>query len=241
MERSRRSSAETGQLIGTGHAALDGVLPDGGLRRGMLFEWINEEGPGSGAVTLALLAAGGLLREESDESGGLGTLAVVDRGGGFYTAAAAALGVSSERTLVVRPETTSEWMWAVEQVLRSPSVDVVLTWAGRLDHRIFRRWQLAAELGGGVGMLVRTPDVVRDSSWAAARVMVRGDGEGDADVRTGGRRWGVRVLRGGVGGRTGRVGGDEGEVLLELDDETGGLYLLSRLECAEPVGVSASG
>ena len=49
-----------------------------------------------GAVTLALLAAGGLLREElREESAGpgrSGTLAVVDRGGGFYTAAAAAMG-----------------------------------------------------------------------------------------------------------------------------------------------------
>ena len=244
MERSRRSTADRERPIGTGHAALDSVLPAGGLFRGALYEWINGGGPGSGAVTLALLAAGGLLREELAGPGRPGTLAVVDRGGGFYTAAAVALGLSAERMLVVRPGTESEWMWSVEQVLRSPAVDVALTWAGALDGRVFRRWQLAAERGGGVGMLVRTADVVGEASWAAVRLLVRGclgEDLDDADAGAGGRRFGVRVLRGGVGSGAGRAGDDDREVLLELDDETGGLHLLSRLERAAPPGVSATG
>lgn len=228
-------------MVRTGHAVLDDVLPDGGLRRGTLLEWVNGEGPGSGAATLALLAAGGMLRNESAVAGQPGTLAVIDRDGGFYMAAAAALGLSSEKVLVVRPGTTSEWLWTVEQVLRSAAVDVVLTWAGALDDRVFRRWQLAAEVGGGVGMLVRTADVVRDGSWATVRILVRGGVGEKANVRAKGRRWAVSVLRGGVGCGSGKAGGNEREVLLELNDETGGLCLLPRLECPKPVAVSAAG
>jgi len=235
MERRAVPAVECEQPIGTGHAALDSVLPAGGLRRGTLLEWVNGEGPGSGAATLALLAVGGLVQPQSGPGG---TLAVVDRGVGFYTAAAAGLGLSPDRILLVRAGTEGEWKWAVEQVLRSPAVDVALTWAESLDDRVFRRWQLAAELGGGVGMLVRPAEALREASWSSVRLMVRGCvGEQLAE----GRRWSVRVLRGGVGRGAWRAGDEEREVLLELNDETGGLRLLSRLECAVSPGVSAVG
>ena len=236
MERRVARTEDREQSVGTGHAALDSVLPAGGLVRGTLLEWINGEGPGSGATTLALLSAGGLIRRR--DSGPAGTLAVVDRGGGFYTAAAAGLGLSPEGILLVRAGSEGEWQWAMEQVLRSPAIDVALTWAGSLDDRVFRRWQLAAELGGGVGMLVRSPEVVPQASWASARLMVRGC---VGEEWTGGRRWSVRVLGGGVGRGTWRAGYHEREVMLELNDETGGLRLLPRLERAVPSGVSATG
>jgi len=143
---------------------------------------------------------------------------------------------------MVRAETESEWKWAVEQVLRSRAVDVVLTWAGGLEDRVFRRWQLAAERGGGVGMLVRPREVVQDASWASLRVLVGGRGGGGESVPSDrGRSWSVRVLRGGLGTGAGRAGDEEREVCLELDDETGGLHLLPRLVRAAPSGISAVG
>ena len=191
---------------------------------------------------MAILSASGLVggrgvRGGEDVSGCRGVLAVIERVGGFCPAAAAGLGVSPERMLLVRAETESEWKWAVEQVLRSRAVDVVLTWAGGLDDRVFRRWQLAAERGGGVGMLVRPREVVPDASWASLRVLVGGE-----SVSSGrGRSWSVRVLRGGLGTGAGRAGDEEREVFLELDDETGGLHLLPRLVRAASPGISAVG
>ena len=41
MERRAAPAAGREPSIGTGHAALDSVLPAGGLRRGTLLEWIN--------------------------------------------------------------------------------------------------------------------------------------------------------------------------------------------------------
>jgi hypothetical protein len=255
MERSECRAEGVQASVGTGHSELDSLLPGGGLMRGTLVEWINAEGPGSGAVTLAILSASGLVGgwDGEDVSGCRGVLAVIERVGGFCPAAAAGLGVSPERMLMVRAETESEWKWAVEQVLRSRAVDVVLTWAGGLDDRVFRRWQLAAERGGGVGMLVRPREVVPDASWASLRLLVGGrSGEGGNDrndlsvrgesVSSGcGRSWSVRVLRGGLGTGAGRAGDEEREVCLELDDETGGLHLLPRLVCPAPPGVSAVG
>jgi hypothetical protein len=199
---------------------------------------------------LAILSASGLVggrgggsvRGGEGVSGCRGVLAVIERVGGFCPAAAAGLGVSPERMLMVRAETESEWKWAVEQVLRSRAVDVVLTWAGGLEDRVFRRWQLAAERGGGVGMLVRPREVVPDASWASLRVLVGGRGGGGESVPSGrGRSWSVRVLRGGLGTGAGRAGDEEREVCLELDDETGGLHLLPRLVRAAPPGISAVG
>ncbi len=240
MERSRRP-LEAGEVVeGTGHAALDSLLPAGGLARGRLFEWINARGPGTGAVTLALLAAGELTKDGENRTAG--ALAVIDRDGGFYPAAVAEMGLSPKGLLLVRPESETEWLWAVEQVLRSPAVDVMLTWADRIDDRVFRRWQLAAEAGGGVGMLVRSAEALGTPSWASVRLLVRGWACGDGMECGGGsgkrvgRRWSVRVLRDRTGG-----GGDDGfEWLLEWDDETGGLHLLSRLECPAPAGVQAT-
>ena len=55
LQKSHRPAGLT--TVSTGSTLLDQVLPGGGLQRGSLVEWL-ATGPGSGATTLALLAAG---------------------------------------------------------------------------------------------------------------------------------------------------------------------------------------
>src|SRR5690242_9807019 len=74
-----RRSEET---ISSGSPGLDRLLPQAGWPRGSLVEWLSEE-PGSGAATLALVAA-----REAHAAGG--AVVVVDRTGTFYPPAAAA-------------------------------------------------------------------------------------------------------------------------------------------------------
>jgi hypothetical protein len=63
--------------------------------------------------------------------------------------------------------------WAMDQVLRSSAVAAVVAWPERLDGRTFRRWQLAAEQGDGVGLLLRSAAAARnDPSWADVRLLV---------------------------------------------------------------------
>jgi len=83
LERPRR--AEGGDVVSSGHARLDALLPERGLRRGTLVEWLSTAAA-AGAGTLALVAA-----RQAAERGG--PIVVVDRAGNFYPPGAQRLGI----------------------------------------------------------------------------------------------------------------------------------------------------
>ncbi len=147
------TAAEAG-VFSCGAAAVDRLLPGGGLRQGMLVEWLGAIS-GCGAATLGLLGAREACREG-------GVLVVIDRSQTFYPPAAAAWGIDLERLIVVRPSNARDELWAAVQALRSPVVAALWTNIERLDSRAFRRLQLAAEAGRTLGVLVRP--AVRGSS-----------------------------------------------------------------------------
>jgi protein ImuA len=77
-----------------------------------------------------------------------------------------------EQLIVVRAGNAAANLWALDQALRCRAVAAVLAWPEKLDGRVFRRLQLAAEEGGGLGLLIR-PDAARyDPSWADVRILV---------------------------------------------------------------------
>jgi hypothetical protein len=159
-------AAETSRFS-SGAAALDRLLPGGGLRHGMLVEWLGEQ-PG-GAATVSLLAA-----REACRAGGV--LVVVDRRQMFYPPAAAAWGVDLRRLIVVHPRDRRDELWVMVQSLRSPVVAAVWAMVDRLDGRAFRRLQLAAQAGRTLGMLLRPADVRGQPSWADVQLAVEGRG-----------------------------------------------------------------
>lgn len=162
LEGSRRAGGST--VIRTGCAALDAILPDGGVRSGSLIEWISAS-EGLGTHSLALLAA-----REACRDGGL--LTAIDRRREFYPPAVVRLGIQPEQLLVVHPGNAADHDWAMDQVLRSPAVAVTVAWPKRLDDRTFRRWQLAVEEGGGLGILLRPASARSEPSWADVRIWV---------------------------------------------------------------------
>jgi hypothetical protein len=213
--------------LSSGSAAIDRLLPGGGLRHGMLVEWVGGEsgraeeqkntraveqkrgGGGSTALplycssfTLSLLAAREACREG-------GVLVVIDREGTFYPPGAAAWGVDLHRLIVVRPACGRDQLWAAVQSLRSPAVAAVWTAIERLDDRAFRRLQLAAQAGRTLGLLVRPAGARGEPSWADVRLGVGNCGLRIADcglwesIRNSYRCVQVRVLR----CRHGRAGG----------------------------------
>src|SRR5262245_7863255 len=102
---------EDDQPVSTGSGALDRLLPTGGLRRGMLVEYLKLTS-GCGAGTLALAAAceacrdGGALvvvEETLTRSGSEGR-----RAGHFYPPAAAAWGINLSAILVLRPASKAD-------------------------------------------------------------------------------------------------------------------------------------
>jgi protein ImuA len=199
MEQMDGGCRQHEEVISTSCLLLDELLPRGGLQRGTLVEWLAEH-PGSGAGMLALSVA----RQCSEGR----ALVVMDRARRFYPPSVVSWGMDLENLLVLRPRTESEELWALEQVLRSPSVGAVWAPQGRIDVREFRRLQLAAENGGAVGMLVRPADVRGEPSWAEAQFLVR---PRDSPA---GWRLNVEVTRsrGGTSGRS---------VELEINYQTG--------------------
>jgi len=163
----RQQTAEKA-IVSTGIAALDDLLPERGLTRGSLSEWIAAE-EGCGAIELALRSA---ARAQSN-----GPLIVVDGSradvrGQLYAPAMAAIGVCLDATVLVRPESQADELWAIEQSLRCRGVGAVLCRIDRLKTQQFRRLQLAAEAGTAIGLLLRSNVARRQSSWADLRLLI---------------------------------------------------------------------
>jgi hypothetical protein len=179
-----RRAYKTGP-ISTGWAPLDGLLPGGGWAGGTLVDWL-AEGAGCGAMTLALSSTACALEEG-------GACVVIDLRQEFYPPAAAELGVPLERMIVVRPPSPRLGLWAWEQALRFRGVAVTLGEWGSVDERAFRRLQLAAEAGGGLGFLVRPMACRGEPSWAAVRLGVSAMPSGELS-----RRWRVEMVQSGA-------------------------------------------
>lgn len=206
--------------ISSGISALDALLPARGFRQGTLIEWL-----GSGATTLALFAARQACRA------GPGALVVIDPQRRFFPPAAAGLGIDLSRLMVVCPATLTDASWAWNQALRCSAIAAVLGWPARLGSREFRRWQLAAEAGGALGLLVRPASAARSPSWADVRLHAQ------PLPAPGHRRWRVETLycRGAESGRA---------VEIEIDEEgsfreTRSLPVVSALAAAAPAARSA--
>ena len=204
IEAFAHRSAER-ETLSTGFPALNRLLADGGLRRGALTEWVGDV-LGSGAVTLAMVVAAHMLREE-------GTLVVIDdvgEMGDFHPVGAMQLGIPLDRTVVIRPDTAKSALWAWEQSLRCPGIALTFGKINTRNDRAIRRLQMAAESSGGMGFLIPPPGHV-GTPWAATRIQVEWAATRATD-HSPSRRLRLRVTRGQVGSR-------EAAIELELDDE----------------------
>ena len=184
---------DNGQSHSTGCEVLDRWLPQGGLVPGTITEWLtsrdtllpmaswsavegsSEQRPpvlgGYGAESLSLLAA-----REACARGG--TLVVVDPDEQFYPPAAAAWGIALERTVVLRCRESKEMLWAVDQALRCPAVAVVWGWLDFGGERWWRRFQIAAEETGTMGMFLRSTRWLPYPSWAEVQWWVAPEMDG---------------------------------------------------------------
>ena len=126
--------------ISCGCNALDALLPDGGVRRGTLVEWLAEE-DGTGATTLAVLTAREACRQG-------GALVVVDGGRQFYPPAAVRLGIALDRLLLIRVDNRADHDWAFDQALRCSAVAAAIAWPESLGGATRRADLPPAAIGG---------------------------------------------------------------------------------------------
>lgn len=198
-------------VISTGCRALDERLPEGGVRRGTLVEWLSDS-PGCGATQLALWTAG--------EVQGEGAIIVVDRAGMFYPPAAACR-IDLANAIIVHPAHEQDEEWVLDQALRCEHAAAVLAWPRRIDDRAFRRLQLAAERSGALGLLIRSATTITEPSWADVRLQITSRASSRTERPPGDqllRNWRleVRLLR-----CRGWSLGQEEHILVEIDQVTG--------------------
>ncbi len=148
------------EILSTGSEALDLLLPDSGIIHGSLVEWV-----GGSSGLLSLLVAKHLCGND-------GQLMIVDRQRSFYPPSAAAWGIDLNRVVVIHPADAQEELWAYDQCLRSEGVSVVWGCIERLNSHNFRRLQLTAEKGSGIGFLIRPPTALKEPTWADVRLRV---------------------------------------------------------------------
>jgi hypothetical protein len=179
--------------VQSGLAVRKGSPAEAELRPGMIVEWLVTR-PGAGAVTSALQLVSRCL-------GGRGAWVVVDPARESYVPAFSGWGIDPSKVLLIRPATLRETCWAIEQCLRCAGVSATWAWVEeRLPPTVHRRWKLAAEVGGGVGLLFRPDPARREPAWADLRLRVTPLSGGQGDTRR--IRVDVLYRRGGLGGST---------------------------------------
>jgi protein ImuA len=155
--------------ISSGCSVLDNSLPGGGYSLGTIVEWVDDHqrggersagGFGNGSLYLALTAARYAMQESNKY------VVVIDSEESFYPPAALYMGLALDRIIVLRPPNYDDAMWAIDQSLRSSAVAAVVARLDKLSDLNARRFQLAAEQNGALGLFLRPASARSQPSWS---------------------------------------------------------------------------
>jgi protein ImuA len=117
----------------------------------------------------------------------------------LYPPAVATMGIPLDRLYVLHPRTAPDHVWALAECLRCKGVSATVAPVERLSRVEARRLQLAAEQGGGAGILLRPLDRAASVYAAATRWLVA-PARGERAVQ----RWRIQLIHG-HGGRMGQT------------------------------------
>jgi len=141
------------------------LFPGGQLPYGSIMEWFTET-HGTEAESLSLrIGWSACLRNRF--------LVIVDPCFEIYPPGLSQLGIDLNRVVFVHPATKSDMLWTIDQALRCSAVGAVWSYLESLDPINHRRYQLASECGGTVGIFVRPLRARKESSWAEFRLLVQ--------------------------------------------------------------------
>src|SRR5271169_2636893 len=238
-ERIRRIERPTAAIHGVlpfSIAAIDRVLPGGGLARGALHEILGAGGDEEDGALAAAFAAGILGRFVA--TGGGMVLWCLPRPD-LYGPGLAAHGLDPAHLVLVRAPRDAEILWAMEEGLRAPGSAAVVGEVGTLTAVVSRRLQLAAERSGVTAFLLRR---WRDGGQAAReralpnaavtrwRIAALPSQPPRGEPGVGRPRWRVELLR--------CRGGEPACWEVEEADATGHVSLASALADRPPAPVS---
>jgi len=212
IEASPYGSRQSGRRQALGIDALDQFLPANGLPAGALVELLSGA-DGVGVWTLCVMMG-------VHACGDKRALMIVDQDRCFYPPAAVKLGLDLGRTIVVRPPTRLAGYTAMEQGLRCAAIGAVIGRCKQLSFADCRRLQLAAEAGGGIGLVLRHEQARAAPSFAALRLRVTPVASvlGRQQVRVEPLHWRATLAH---------------AVVLEIDDETGHVRISTEVAAAK--------
>jgi hypothetical protein len=183
LETAGSVDAPTRHWFPTPYKSLNECLPGGGLPQGGLVELLSAAS-GMGSLELALRLAHACLSTRP-------AWVLIDSSGDFYPAAMPGLGVDLARLIVMRAPARQS-AWAFTQALRCRDVGAVIVTTRSMDNMQQRRFQLAAQRGGGIGFVLRPVEARRRACWAQVRLHVEAIAGADRTLRT--RKWKIEVL-----------------------------------------------
>lgn len=218
IERTRHRSVPETDYTPPGLSALGRLLNEPGWPRGCLVEWL-AEGRGSGSTGLALWASREAWRDN--------LLVMIDSRRELHAPAAMPFAVDLSKTVFIRPEHPPDALWSLEQALRTRGIGAVVCDVDRLSPQACRRLQLAAEIGGGLGILLRSAQARGQPSFAEYRFLVQPLPPPNTSDATVSRRWRVELLRA-------RRQFAERSVIVEFSNGSDGLCVASELGSATP-------
>jgi len=163
LARSRQAAAPTGFPI------LDQELPARGWPLGSLIEFMPSQ-PGIGEIHLLRPA---LARLDTGRS-----IALVDPPYEPCFHCWLNWGLQAHRPLWIQPKTSSDTLWAAEQILKHNACSALLCWVDRLRSASLRRLHLAAQQTDMLFILLRPPSAAQQASAAPLRLSLSAWGQG---------------------------------------------------------------
>jgi protein ImuA len=185
---------------------IDELLPGNAFPKGAIHEILSEPAHGIPRF-FALVLARAIT----------GNIVWCNPSGTLYPPAIAAAGISLDKFFLLHPKSQADQSWAIAECLRCRGVGATVSQVSRLSRIEARRLQLAAEKGGGIGLLLRPMDR-NASTYAAATRWLVSPCPGLRTVQ----RWNVQLIHA-HGGRIGQT------VILEHHRETNTVCAVEKL------------
>jgi hypothetical protein len=135
----------------------------------------------------------------------------------LYPPALVSLGFDLRNLYLLRTDNPKDESWAITECLRCPGVGAVIAAPKQITRVEARRYQLAAERGGGMGIFMR-PLSRGDDIYAAATRWRVAPHPGERTIQ----RWTIQLLHG-HGGRIGQT------LLLEWNRENNSVRAIEKL------------
>ena len=217
--KSEETFAASDKIIPTGLGALDEIAPEGGFEQGAIHEILSS--PEHGAARTFALTISRLCHFSGTAE--RGALVWCDEASDLYPPAIASSGIPLNRLYLLRPEKRDDLIWAITECLRCKGVAATIAQVNHLSRIEARRLQLAAERGGGMGLLLRPMlqirgEVQAPQVYAAATRWLVEPAPGERTIQ----RWNVQLIHG-HGGRVGKP------VILEHNRETNLVRAVEKL------------